>query len=187
MKKLITLFTTLAVFLCFNAQAALITLTPSSNLITLGDSFTVDVTVSDLAPGEELALFDIDTTFDPAVVDLTSVAFGSALGGPLDSLQLDFLPNVFENSFLSELALQGLQGAPFTIFTLSFDTLATSAASVISASVNNLGFLDFIGNEIDVSVESTTVAIIEPPVSIPETGTLFLLLTGLCALLRRRV
>lgn len=189
MKKLIAVFTTfiLACSFCFSAHAALITLTPSAGVVNLGDSVSVDLTVSGLATDEELALFDLDAIFDPAVLNLTSIAFGSALGGTANALQLDFLPNAFENSFLSELDLQFLQGAPFTILTLNFDTLATSVTSIVSVSINAFGFLDFDGNEIDVNVQSTTITVVDAPVAMSETGTLLLMITGLGVLLSRRL
>lgn len=182
MKKVSTLVAFSLFLLSIQANAALVTLQPSAASVNLNGSFTVDVIVSDLAPGEELALFDLDMVFDNTVFDLTNVAFGSSLGGPLDSDQDagTFGPNnAFEQSFLDVVDLQALQVAAFQILTLSFDAIGVSPGSVLTLDILPFGFLDFDGIELVTDVVPATVVVVQPPVNVSEPATLAAMLVGL--------
>ena len=65
------------------SSATLLSFSPSTNTVNVGDTFDVDVVISDLyaADGsrEIVSAFDLDVLYDSAVLNATSVTFGTFL------------------------------------------------------------------------------------------------------------
>jgi len=117
-----------ALMVAVRASAISIELVPLQSTWQLGQSLTVDVVVSGLtSAGEIVSSYDLDLAYMSTVVNATGVIFGSALGGPADSVSgfnlLNGVVDLFENSFLSDAALDALQGDAVTLATLSFDAI----------------------------------------------------------------
>ena len=201
MKKLIVILASI-ILLSLPVQATLITLSPSSTIVQLGSSFTLDVDVSDIdtTNGEVLALFELLIGFDNSIFALNNIAFGSSLDGGIfgDSDQfIDPEPldptsatTVFENTFLDLAELQALQMGSFTILTFTFDAIALSPGSDLTVDIIPFGFLDFDGFDLTVnpnnqgSILPATIAVIEQTV-VPEPASIILWLVPLLGLLRK--
>ncbi len=167
------------------SHAILIEFVPDSQSVTLGSTADVELVVSGLDDfsADSLSVFDIDVSFDPALLDFTAVAFGDpVLGDRLDLFGLgsftDVIPgvgtvNLFELSFDLPGDLDTLQAGSFTLATLTFDTLALGTSALL-VSINALG--DSFGFPLfaDVSAGSIT--------SVPEPSALALFWVGLAAL-----
>lgn len=154
---------------------------------TVGDPVALNVQVDGL-DGEWIGAYDLSLGWDPMLLSLSSVGFGSFLDGPADSIAgydagAGFL-SIFEVS-LGFLANQnGFDG--FSLFSLTFAPLGSGVASVVFVPTgfqvlsNELGeaYSDFgrVGIEVPVS----------PPVSVPEPSSLALLLAGVVAVFGSR-
>lgn len=119
------------------AQATL-EVVPSNTSPGPGESLTVDVVISglgNLAP-PSLGAFDLVLTFDPAVLAHTGTTVGTALGDEAAAEALvGIVPgagdvNVFEVSLLSPAQLSGSQPDGFTLFTVSFDAVASGSTTL---------------------------------------------------------
>lgn len=186
MKKVFYLFASL-ILLSLPAKAALISLIPSDTDVFTGEYFDVVVQITDLQPGEVVTLFDISLLFDPAVFNLTGSTFGPGLGGGgIDSFQ-DNTGNIFyEFSFLDEVTLISLQGSGFTLFTLNFQALTTSFASVIDLEINPFGLLNYDQQDIAAQVSAATISIEQRTQTVSAPSSLPLLLLALAGMLNRR-
>lgn len=168
------------------AHAALIELVPSASTVNLGDPVDLSLRISGLGDGfaPSVGGFDIDVTFDPALLGLTAVVFGDpVLGDQLDLFgfgsvisELPFAGgvNLFELSFDLPNDLDTLQAPAFTLATLTFDTIAPGLGTVVPSFVS---LSDGLGDALDTEVRPTTLAIVER--QIPEPTTMGLLLLGL--------
>jgi len=67
------------------ALSATVSLVPSSGAVTVGDTLTLDVLLTGVIPGD-VAGFDMDILYDPVLFGTPGAAYGTSLGGPLDSL-----------------------------------------------------------------------------------------------------
>lgn len=187
MKKKLMAFISLYFALVFQANAAIITLTPTTVSVFLNDTFTVDVEVDGLLTGEELALFDLDMLFNSSLLQLNSIGFGTALNdgdffGSIQELFLNGPTNATETSTLFEFELQALQSGSFNILTLGFTAIGLTPGTDISVGINPLGFgfLDYDGNDLTISqINPATVTVLQAPVPAPEPAMLLLFATGL--------
>ena len=136
---------------------------------------------------------DMIVDWDDGLLSFAGIEFGTALGDP-DFLEAftDFADlgggrlNVAELSFLFDFT--GLQdGLPFTLFTLTFDTIGVGTSVLglvgnIAGQPSPFNFIgDFFGDPLEAEPGAGSITIVEPPVSVPEPGTLLLFLTGLLA------
>lgn len=147
-------------------------LVPNSPTVMAGDLLDVDVVISGLVAGgsPSVGAFDLDVSFDPAILSPTDVTFGPFLGDPnlFEALtDFTFLPGIVdlaEVSLLSSAELDALQPDPFTLATLSFSAFASGTTTL---TFSQIIIDDAFGNKIP----------------IPEPSTLPLLGAGLAGLL----
>lgn len=183
------------------AHSATISLIPSSNSLQVGEALSLDLVIDGLGDhtAPSLGAFDVDVSYDAALLDLSSVAFGSALGD-IDlgeALAGDDTPtpgttNIWELSLLENDSatclfcippyLSDLQGTSFTLATLVFSAAAPGAA-VFGLTLNAMadGFGDNLAAEVGTlpTVQITAV---------PVPAAIWLFGSALCgvATIRRR-
>lgn len=178
------------------SSATLLSFSPSTNTVNVGDTFDVDVVISDLyaanGPREIVSAFDLDVLYDSAVLDATSVTFGAfldPLGIGLSFQDIDLsVPGVIDIAELSlyfDFELEALQPDSFTLATLSFDAIGAGASSLLfdQNSLPLPGFFDvkgYGGLLLDVSAEQGSVTVVSS--TVPEPGILLLMLSGLLSL-----
>lgn len=167
-----------------SAQAAVLSVLPSSQTVNSGDTLSVDLRMSDLGDGTSpsIGVFDIDLLFDPLLLSFGSATYGTGLDVlGLGSLQIATLGvgsvNLFELSFDTIDDLNTLQPAAFTLATLTFTALA-DGTSVLTLFVNALG--DAEGSSLPATLQNGSVTVgSPPPTPVPEPESYALLLAGL--------
>jgi len=173
----VPLFFVAVVTLAPNARAVTLSLDPSMQTVMLSDMVSLDLNISGLGAGSapSLGAFDVDISFDPAVLAFTGATFGTELSLFLPSIQAAALDtttvNVFELSFDSVADLNDFQFPAFTLATLEFDAIGvgTSVSEIVLAVIG-----DALGSELlhDVSgTAAVTVAPIPLPAALPLFGT----------------
>ncbi|ABC28188.1 hypothetical protein HCH_01320 [Hahella chejuensis KCTC 2396] len=172
----------IAVFCGMQAQAAVITVLPSTSTVLPGQLFTVDISISGLAPGgaPSLSTFDLNLSFAPGAVaiDTTdadangvidSVALDSdsqldVLGLGLNPMSAELLApgelNLFDLSLDIPADLDAHQSNSFLLASLSFTALSPGF-SYFSVVVNALG--DSLGNPIAATVNNGGVNVVSEP------------------------
>lgn len=121
-----------------SAQALTLTMTPVSQTRNLGQSASVDLVVSDLSlptgGSEIVSAFDLDITFNPAILGSASFALNGSVFGAPDLLEFSDvsggLITIAMNSFLSDGELLALQGDDVVLGTLSFVGIGLGTSSV---------------------------------------------------------
>lgn len=173
------------------AAAIVISVEPASTSVVLGQSTTIDVNISGLGAfvAPSLSTFDVEVGYDTSLLSPTLVTFGSELdlfgfgsiqgSGPGFVLELE----AFELSLDAPSDLDALQSGTFTLFTVTFQTLALGTTS-IDLFVNALGDAD--GLPLDADVERGNIRIREEPTQAPEPTTLLLICAGLVVFRERR-
>ena len=117
------------------APAATIGFSPSPATVSLGDSLTLDIIISDLT-GEVVSAYDLDVLYDPTVLAATSVSFGLLLGDEfLFEVFNDFdlstpgLVDLAQLSLLSDAALLLLQGGNSVVIgSIEFDAIGVGSS-----------------------------------------------------------
>ena len=160
-------------------SAATLSFDPSSQTVGLGDTFDVDVVISDLG-GALVGGFEFTVDFDPLVLASTGVDFSNALGDPLfgeaitDTSADNVLGTVdaFNVSLLFfDFELAAIQTTPsFTLATLSFEALSIGHSS-----------LDFLGIVIsdEFAFEIGSQGLSGDVSVVPLPGAVWLMITGL--------
>lgn len=148
-----------------DANAAYLTLTPPSGVVTSGGQISVDVGIGGLAGSGEadtIGAFDLNVTYDPLVLTFSSIAFGTFLGGSSDVLvgfDVDVptpgVINFAASSLLSSAALDSIQGPSFLLATLLFDAIGTGPVT-----------FGFTGDRRVDDVNGNKIAIVSVPPSI---------------------
>jgi general secretion pathway protein D len=150
-----------------------------STSVNVGATFALPV---DVAGVSDLYAYQFDVTYNPALLELQSIAEGPFLGtaGPTF-----FTPGSIDNSvgaatFWANALIGSIPGASGDgeIASLTFRALAAGTSAVSPASVI---LLDSNGNDIDFTAESGSVT-----APIPEPGTAVLVAVALAALAFRR-
>jgi hypothetical protein len=193
MKPFLKRYAILLPFLFFAAGRALamptLEFVPSAQTVNLGDQTTVDINVTGLS-GEFVGAFDFDVNWDSSLLSLASVDFGTSLGGPVDSAQSNPLTdssnptfglagtaNVAEVSFADLSTLQ-TGTDPFSLFSLTFESLAAGTSSLAFSPGLFGGFLgDDLGFSLLTDASATGAITVDP---IP--AAVYLFLSGLGAL-----
>lgn len=188
--KIMSAIAFLLIVVCSSANAITISLSSSQSLINVGDSVTVDIFAELDDQESNLALFDFFVEFDSGIFNLSPLDysnFGSALGGPFDSIQdIGALGsnNIFESTFLDITTLSSLQfGQSFRLFSFELTSLAPTVSSKIFLSESLFGgFLDFDGNLLLSQITGTTIVVRDATsVNTPATLSLmFLWVLVLC-------
>lgn len=173
------------------ATAVSLALSPAAQAVATSGAVDVDIVISDLGSGAAptLAAFDLDVSFDPAVLSFLSLDFGVDLGVPgLDALTSAGLlagpvrVDLAATSLLASATLDAQQPTSFVLATLHFIALApgTSALTITQAIL-----ADTAGgpgnNAILASLAGADVTVV------PEPGTAALLATGIALLRVRRL
>lgn len=168
--------------------ALTIALSPSAATLPLvGDDVAVDVIVSGVAVPPSVGAFDLDLTFDPAVLAPTDIAFGSALGDPdlfeaiVDSNVTGGVIDLSEVSLLDQGFLDALQaGGSFVLATITFEGVGAGESLLELAQADVFdGEGDLIA--IDANLGSAITVVPEPA-----TATLFAAALAALAAARRR-
>jgi hypothetical protein len=174
-----------------SANAATISIDPSSQSSVVGSTVSATVRIADLTSGTAPALggFDLNLSFNSSVLSFTGLAYGSGLDVlGLGSLQFSDtatagLLNVGEISFDEVADLNSLQGDAFALFTVTFQAIA-AGTSGLNLQINSLA--DANGLALTAATADGSVGV--APVPLPAAAwLLFSGLAGLAGISRRRV
>ena len=170
------------------AAAPILSVSPVSPIVNVGDTFTVNIDLSNVT---DLYGFQFDLGFDPTRLQVVpqnsqAVTEGSFLkqGGATD-----FLSGVDNGLGTIEFTLAFLLGAvpgvsgSGNIASITFMALATGVSPF---TLSNYLLLDSAGGLIDPTIQNGSVEI-TTSAAVPEPGTLLLLASGLAVAARRRL
>ena len=182
------------------AEAAVISVLPSSQTVNIGDTVFFDVAISDIdtATPNPIAAYDLTLTFNPAV--LGAPGFLPLNGNPgamgvapdtfvsLSPGSFNFGAAVIDPAIATEADLSAVQGGSFVAARFQFTALA-SGSSPITLAVNGGGLapFDFFADLILPQIANGQVNVrqgTQPPA--PEPATLLLVGTGLAIAAARR-
>jgi len=154
-------------------SAAVVSFSPSSQNVALGDSVSVDLRISGLGD-DILSAFDLDISFDASILDFQSFTFGTGLDtfglGTLNDAA-DFgggLVNVFELSFDLDADLEFFQPNDFVLGTFNFDTLSYGTSAL---DISVIGLAGALGLPLDAELRSGSVSVVPVPAAIWLFGT----------------
>ena len=150
-----------------SAQTITIDIVPPAQDVVLGDPVEVDLIISGLGDGLDpsLGTFDLDLTFDPAILSFQTATFGDQLNviglGSITQVAPGVMNvNLFELSLDPPVDLDILQQGNFTLATLSFATEDVGSSS-LDLFINDLG--DALGDPLSASVTSGLVTVEPEP------------------------
>jgi len=187
MNKLIANLVSISIvsLLSWPVNSAILSLESSTASVAIGQTFNVDLKISDLGnrSAPSLASFLAEIVYQEESISFESVRYGNLLGSPSDPVETDIVTTTLgsntvsldEASFLTTIELDALQPADFTLATLMFKAISVESSSSIS--FGNIDFSDAEANSFIPTLETTSVAIIPLP------GALVLLLSAFCGLI----
>lgn len=173
-------------------EAALLSVTPSSSIVNVGDTAAFDVVVEDVT---SLVYIEFNLDFDSTILspDQSALAFGDFLtsAGAFSMFTLfdpTFDPDTIYVRVRMNTASSTASGVPRTVLSTSFNTLATGVSPITIAGVLLIDGDNFhnymIGeryNSIATEVNNGSVDVVTPTAAVPEPSTIVLTLTGLAA------
>lgn len=176
--------TAMAILLLSNslyAISATINFNPSTTTIFLGNTFNVDVVISDLGNGSapSLGAFDFDVNYDPTVLSFSGGIFGTGLDlfglGSISGVTPGATSvNFFEISLDSEIDLNALQPDSFVLVSLAFNAIAVGN-SQLSFGIND--FADGAGDRLLINGIPGN-ALVSSASSVPEPAGVWLMGLG---------
>jgi hypothetical protein len=176
------------------ASAITLTFTPSAQHVNVGDTVSVDVTLSGLG-SEILSAYDLNFLWDSSVLNWAVITVSDNLGMSL-GINHNGLPNGnagFDNSSLeADADLAAVQPDDFLMFRFTFTALADGVTSFTLGLdpdfERNFVGLDALSLNVDVGSACIAVGQGECRTAVPEPGTLALLGLGVLGmgLSRRR-
>jgi hypothetical protein len=191
MKLTFRAFLAAGILACVQATAApVLHLQASSSSAHVGDAFTVEVRIAGVADlaAPSVGVYDLDLTFDAALVAPGAVTFGVGL----DVLGLGSIRaaapgvgvvNLFELSLDTVDDLNALQAGEFVLAIVGFTALA-DGLNTFDLLINSLGDAEGVAIP-DVSVTTAQVQIRQTNLPEPISLALVLVALGLAASLRR--
>jgi hypothetical protein len=180
------------------SQAITLSFNPVAQNVAMDSSVDVALMISGLGDGTgpSLGVFDLDVSFDPAILGFSSVAFGNQLDlfglGSITCLDPGFGPcfdpaspgvvNLFELSLDFPADLNDLQAGSFTLATLTFDALSagTSALGIPNAILG-----DALGDPLTADTQSGGITSLSTS-TVSEPPSLLLLALGLVGVIAQR-
>ncbi len=171
------------------SHAALLSLDSGSATAGNGESLSLDLLVSGLgafAP-DSLGAFDVDVGFDDTVLAFTGYTLGGFLGdiSLLEAIDVSGgasggVVDLAQVSLLAAASLDALQPGEFILATLTFDVidLAAGAATVLSLLPDAI-LADADGVRLPATAGNPVTIVGRTPV--PVSGTLLLMLAGVCS------
>jgi cohesin domain-containing protein/PEP-CTERM motif-containing protein len=171
------------------SAAPILFVQPSSKSVTVGNTFSLDVSVSSAV---DLFGYDFELGFNPLVLSVNSVSEGSFLGSGGDATF--FVPGTINNPAGSVSltgntligAIAGVTGSG-TLATISFTAVGPGSSAV---NLLNVTLLDSSLSGIATTVQNglVTAGDTQVPGPVPEPSTFLLIASGLAStpLLRRR-
>lgn len=165
------------------AQAASISMTPSSLTVNQGQSFSLDINISGVS---DLYGFQVDLQFSPSLFAVNSVSQGTLL--PSAGTTLYFFGGDIDNTAgtVSSIAdsltgpIAGVNGDGL-LATISFTALASGNSNSIIQTANAI-FLDSLGNDIVIDIFNNADVTVMPAVVTPIPAAVWLFGSALVSL-----
>lgn len=172
MKLLILFFA-----IVLSSPGAVISVSPSSQSVTLGNQVTLDVAITG---AQDVYAFQFDIAFDPAILEALSVSQGTLLAG-----SGGFVPGTIDNGagtvgFTIDSLIGPIPGINAD-GTLGQLLLSTLAAGVSPITLSNVILLDSNLADIPFTLEDGTVTVTSSTAAVPEPASWTLLAAGAAA------
>lgn len=167
-----------------SVQAIMLNVAPATQDAVLGSTLSVQLNISGLgdATADSLGAFDLDFTYDPALLAFNNVSFGDQLDvlgfGSITGIDSSVagLVNLFEVSLDLASDLNVLQSPAFTLATLTFDTLAIGSTALV---VSNTILSNAVGDPLFAEISGGRVNVVPQNIPMPLPGSFALIALGL--------
>lgn len=184
--RVIIFITTLGLVLFLSAGVTLaqtVSAVARTQAVPIGQQVIIDVLISGLGNHvvPTLGAFDIDLKFDAGVLQFNTINFGTFLGTIPGQAVTGSTPGTgtlraFQVSLLPAASLDAFQGASFTLFSITFDVLASGGSALNPVFVAPLS--DGLGNPItSAAVSGGSVSTSIPIPTLSEWGLWLLIMS----------